>query len=115
MNQFQRELFHDAANHKACQLCQKPLSKQQHANRRTKLFGLCFACLQDFERSEAFSVESFLKSANRCAQRAKRDRHRERRRQRRESWLRQELQEIQERRESWKRIEQQRQTNGMAK
>lgn len=115
MSQFQRDLFPDAGNHKDCQLCRKPLSKQQHANRRTKLFGLCFACLQDFERSEAFCVESFFKSANRCSQAAKRDRHRERRRQRRESWLRQEQQEIQERRESWNRVEQHRQTKGMAK
>jgi hypothetical protein len=97
MNQFQLELFEDAANHKACQLCQKPLSKQKHANRRTKLFGLCFSCLQDFEQSDAMNVETFLKSANRCAQRAKRDRHRERRRHRRESWLRQEQLEILER------------------
>ncbi len=61
-----RELFPDSGVHARCQLCKAPLSNQKHANRRTKLFGLCFVCISEFENGPSYQVDTFLKNANRC-------------------------------------------------
>jgi hypothetical protein len=93
----ERELFADAGSFTRCQCCNQRLSTQSHANHRTKLFGLCFVCLAEFDRSEAFVVETFLKSANRCKQMNRRKKITESRRRRLQAWIRQEHAEIQER------------------
>ena len=81
--QLQRELFPDAGSWKRCQCCQQLLSRQKHANHRTKLFGLCFLCIDDFEKSDHFSAEAFVKSSNRMQQQTRRDLLRKKRRARR--------------------------------
>ena len=94
----ERELFADSGTFRRCQLCDCKLSTQQHCNQKTKLFGLCFLCLQDFERCGLASVDTFLKSSNRCRQIDRRRKVSESRRLRTQAWLRQEHAEIQARR-----------------
>jgi len=77
--QIQLELIPDTGCHQRCQLCQQPLSRQKHANQKTKLYGLCFVCLAEYEAAAAWSVETFLKKTNRCHVIQKRNRHRDNR------------------------------------
>lgn len=79
MSQLQLELFHDCGSHKVCRLCLSPLSKQSHRNRRTKMYGLCYLCLHDFEVAGTWNPDTFIKSANRRTQLAKRSARHQRR------------------------------------
>lgn len=92
-----RELFPDAGTFTRCHCCQGKLSVQRHANQRTRLFGLCFVCLAEFDRSEAYCVDTFLKGVNRCRQKNKRNRLAENRRRRLAAWRNQEVAEIRQR------------------
>lgn len=93
----ERELFADSGSFTRCQCCSQPLSRQKHANHRTKLFGLCFVCLAEFERSDALSVDCFLKSANRCKQMNRRNKITESRKRRMRAWFQQDQKDIQQR------------------
>lgn len=58
----QQELFDGFVRLRQCRCCRRKLHTDPENRYRTREVGLCFRCLRDFERSHAWSVETFLRS-----------------------------------------------------
>jgi len=58
--QLQKELFDGFVRLRKCRCCRRKLHPDPQNNYRTRQVGLCFQCLQSFERSDFWDVDSFL-------------------------------------------------------
>ena len=60
MKSVQEELFDGFVRQRRCLCCHRRLHADPANRYRTRLMGLCFECLRDFERAGTWSVERFL-------------------------------------------------------
>ncbi|MCA9013277.1 MAG: hypothetical protein KDB01_26190 [Planctomycetaceae bacterium] len=59
MPAFQRELFDAGLRHHRCRRCRRKLHVDKHRQYRTRLAGLCWKCLLQFEKFNGWDVDAF--------------------------------------------------------
>lgn len=57
----QLEFFDPFIRQSRCRCCQRKLHPDQKRRYRTRIAGLCFVCLREFEKFDGWSIEEFLK------------------------------------------------------
>lgn len=60
MTRIQKDLFDGFLRLKQCRRCRRNLHPDPSHLYRTRDSGLCFRCLDAFERSDHWSIDSFL-------------------------------------------------------
>lgn len=56
----QKELFDAGLRHKVCRRCRRKLHPDQRRQYRTRVAGLCWHCLAQYERFAGWSLERFI-------------------------------------------------------
>lgn len=56
----QQELFDAFLRHDSCRKCQRRLHTDKRQQYRTRVAGLCFGCLAEWERWPGWSVDKFI-------------------------------------------------------
>ncbi len=58
----QKELFDGFLRLRKCRKCQRKLHVDPNDNYKTRLAGLCYACVREFEKSPHWDVDKFIES-----------------------------------------------------
>lgn len=56
----QKELFDGFVRHTECRRCGRTLHSDKRRQYRTRVAGLCFRCLADFNAANTYDVDRFI-------------------------------------------------------